>query len=277
VSAGHSTASVALPPRRILVTGLGGTVGGALGAELRARGHEVVGWDRAAVPIDRYDAMERFVAELDPHAIVSLAIASRPTGRAGESWLVNHDWPSELAWICRLRAIRFLHTSTAMVFSGAARGPFTVESAPDAEHGYGFEKRCSEARVWHQLPSATIVRLGWQIALAPDPGSNQMLDYFDRQVRERGRVPASSRWVPACSFLPDTAAALARALDAPPGLYHLDGNPGHTMLEIARALSAYHGDRWPIEEAAEPVQDQRLLDPRLGVSPLAARLPALAG
>jgi dTDP-4-dehydrorhamnose reductase len=258
---------------KVLVTGLRGTVGRALEVQLRGDGHEVIGWDRAAVPIDRYDAMDRFVAETAPDAVVNLAIASRPTGRDRESWLVNHDWPSELAWICRQRRLRFVHASTAMVFSPAATGPFTLASTPDATEGYGHEKRMAEARVLHQHPQAVVVRLGWQIGDAP--GSNNMIDYLERQARAHGHVAASTRWLPACSFLPDTAAALARALAAPPGLYQLDGNERHTMFEIASALSELHGRRWRIAPATEPVQDQRLIDPRLEVAPLARRLPAL--
>jgi dTDP-4-dehydrorhamnose reductase len=263
-----------MAPVKVLVTGLRGTVGRALAAHLRGGGHEVVGWDRAAVPIDRYDAMDRFVGETAPDVVVNLAIASQPTGRDRESWLVNHDWPSELAWICRQRALRFVHASTVMVFSGAAAGPFTIESTPDATEGYGLEKRVAEARVFYQYPEATVVRLGWQIGDAA--GSNNMIDYLERQTREHGHVAASTRWRPACSFLDDTAAAFARALTAPPGLYQLDGNERHTMFEIASALSELHGRRWRIIEAAEPVQDQRMVDPRLGVAPLARRLPARA-
>jgi len=259
---------------KVLITGLRGTVGRALEAQLRAEGHEVVGWDRAAVPIDRYDAMDAFVAETGPDVVVNLAIASQPTGRDRESWLVNYDWPSEVAWICRQREIRFVHASTVMVFSPAAAGPFSIEAEPDAIEGYGHEKRLAEARVFYQNPKATVVRLGWQIGDAA--GSNNMIDYFEQQARLHGRVAASSRWLPACSFLPDTAAAISRALTAPPGLYQIDGNERHTMLEIARALSTLHGGRWEITPASEPAQDQRMLDPRLEVAPLARRLPALA-
>lgn len=259
---------------KVLVTGLRGTVGRALEAELRAGGHEVVGWDRASVPIDRYHEMDRFVAETAPDAVVNLAIASQPTGRDREGWLVNHDLPSELAWICRGRGLRFLHTSSVMVFSPAAAGPFTIESTPDAEHGYGYEKRVAEARVFYQYPEATVVRLGWQIGDAA--GSNNMIDYLERQQREHGQVAASTRFRPACSFLPDTAAALVRALTMPPGLYQLDGNERHTLFEIAGALAALHGGRWRVVEADEPAQDQRMIDPRLEVAPLSRRLPALA-
>jgi dTDP-4-dehydrorhamnose reductase len=260
--------------QRVLVTGLQGTVGRALAARLGRASIAVVGWDRGAVSIDRYHAMDAFVAEVAPDALVHLAIASSPTGRSNEAWLVNYEWPSELAWICRQRGVRFVHASTAMVFSGSARGPFTLDSVPDAAEGYGHEKRMAEARVFHQNPDATVVRLGWQIG--DRPGSNNMIDFLDRKARELGHVPASSRWLPACSFLDDTADAIARLLTAAPGLYQLDGNERWTFLAIARALAASHGGRWTIVETDDLVQDQRMIDPRAQVASLKMRLPALA-
>lgn len=253
---------------KVLVTGLGGTVGRALAAALPG----AIGWDRSSVPIDRWDAIDGHIAAIAPDAVVNLAIASRPTGRSNESWLVNHDWPSELAWSCRQRGIRFVHASSVMVFSPHAAGPITVDALPDAPDGYGYEKRMAEARVRHQYPHATIVRLGWQIGDAP--GSNNMIDFFDRQMREHGRIAASSRFFPACSYLADTAAAIVRALDAPPGLYQIDANERHSFHAIARALAARHG--WTVVETDDVVQDQRMIDPRLGVAPLATRLPGLA-
>lgn len=251
---------------RVLVTGLRGTVGRALEARLRADDIEVVGWNRDEVPIDNYDAMDRFVGEIAPDAIANLAIASQPTGRENEQWLVNHEWPSELAWIARQRSIKFLHTSTVSVFDSA--GPFTVESIPDAGDGYGCVKRLAEARVIAQNPDAVVVRLGWQIGDAP--GSNNMIDHFDRQAREHGHIEASALFLPACSFLPDTADALVRALDAPAGLYMIDGNEGWTHHKIARALAAKHG--WSIVETLEPARDERMIDARLGVASLKTRL-----
>lgn len=258
---------------KVLVTGLCGTVGRALGAHLRSCGDEVVGWDRARVPIDDYHAMEAFVRSEAPDALVHLALASQPTGRDGEGWLVSYQWSSELAWICRVLGVRFLFTSTALVFSDAARGPFTLESEPDAAAGYGHEKRLAEARVRSQCPEARVVRLGWQIGEAP--GGNNMLSHLDRAVAEAGVVRASRRWLPATSFLPDTAAALRRLLEASPGLYMLDSNERWSFYDIARALSRRHGDRWPVEPTEDFVYDQRLIDPRPAMPPLSARLPEL--
>lgn len=259
---------------KVLLTGLRGTIGRALDAHLRACGDTVVGWDRAQVAITDYHAMESFVRREQPAALVHLAIASQPSGRPNESWSVNYEWASELAWITRILDLPFVFTSTAMVFSDRARGPFTLESVPDAEAGYGYEKRRAEERVQRQNPAARIVRLGWQIG--EEPGSNNMLDYLEREARTQGVVRASRRWLPATSFLADTAAALRQLFSAPSGLYMLDANPRFSFYQIARALSRRHGDRWRIEPTDDFVYDQRLLDPRLTIPSLAQRLPELA-
>src|SRR5437762_892480 len=101
---------------KVILTGASGTVGTALKARLESEGVTVVGWDRARVPIDDYHAMEAFVREERPDALCHLAIAARPTGRPDESWLVNYTWASELAWITSILGVRFVFTSSVLVF-----------------------------------------------------------------------------------------------------------------------------------------------------------------
>lgn len=245
--------------KRILLTGASGTVGTAFRQCAAAHGAEVIPWDRAAVPIDRYQPMEDFVRATKPDALVHLAVGS---------WQANYEWTSELAWITRVLGVRFLFTSSVMVFTNDARGPFTPESVPDATEGYGHEKLRAEKRAFEQNPDARVVRLGWQIG--ERAGSNNMIDYFARQMREHRQIKASTRWLPACSFLPDTAAALWRALSSPPGLYLVDSNARWNFFQIATALKA--GKVVPTDDF---VYDQRMQDDRLGVPTLAARLQGL--
>lgn len=258
---------------KALITGARGTVGAALSRRLAADGHAVVGWDRAAVPVDDYHVMESFVRGEAPDVLYHLAIASRPSGRPNESWQVNVEWSSELAWIARVLGVRMVFASTVMVFSDRAPGPFTCDSAPDAAEGYGHEKRRAEERVRAQNPEASIARLGWQIGEAP--GSNNMLDFLESKTRELGHVPASTRWYPATSFLEDTADALVRLASMPPDLYLLDSNERWTFHEIAAALSRRHGDAWPIRPTDDFIFDQRMQDPRPGMPSLQTRLPEL--
>lgn len=258
---------------KTLITGASGTVGRALARRLERSGHTVVAWDRRAVPIDEYHAMERFVRDEAPDVVYHLAIASRPTGRAGESWLVNFEWSSELAWITRVLGVRMVFASTAMVFSDRAVGPFTRASVPDAAEGYGFEKRMAEERVRYQNPDVVVARLSWQIGDAP--GSNNMVDFLDRQARERGHVRASTRWYPAAAFLEDTADALVALAGMPADVYMLDSNRSFTFHEIASALGRRHGGAWPVVATEDFVHDQRMVDERVAMPPLDERLPEL--
>jgi dTDP-4-dehydrorhamnose reductase len=159
-----------------------------------------------------------------------------------------------------------------MVFTNAACGPFTIHSQPDAPDGYGYEKRMAERRVFEQNPAARVVRIGWQIG--ERAGSNNMIDFFERQMREHGQIDAGTHWLPACSFLPDTADALWRTLSRPPGLYMVDSNVRWSFFEIATALSKVHGG-WRIVPTEDFAYDQRMQDDSLRVPALDVRLPGL--
>jgi len=218
--------------------------------------------------------MEDFVRRERPDVLFHLAIASRSTGVPNESWLVNYEWTSELAWITRQLGVRFVFTSSVMVFSDNAKGPFTVDSEPDAPQGYGYEKRMAEQPVFHQNPDAIVARLGWQIGDAP--GTNNMIDFLAKQSAANGSVQASRKWHPACSFVTDTAAALTWLAAAKPGLYLIDSNTRWNFYEIASALNETHGRAWKIAANDAFVYDQRMLDPRVSIPTLEHRLTTLS-
>ena len=259
--------------RKALVTGARGTVGSALCAHLTARGHQVVAWPRDRIAPWDVAAMAPYLRGAAPDLAFHLAIASRSTGTDHEGWRVNVEWAGALAGMCGELDIPFIFTSTAMVFSDQARGPFTRQASPDAREGYGYEKRMAEALVRDKNPAARIVRLGWQIGTAP--GSNNMIDYLAARMTEHGEVRASTAWLPATSFLDDTAAVLADVVERPPGLYMIDSNRGWSFYDIACALNQQHGEPWTITATDDFVYDQRLLDDDLDVPSLATRLPQL--
>lgn len=257
---------------RALVTGSNGTVGSVLCHQLARAGWELVRWDRGEVSIDDYAHMEAFVRRSRPDVLFHLAAASQPSqgeSAADESWRVNYEWTSELAWIAHKLDIGFVFTSTVMVFTDARPGPYTIASRPNAEHGYGMEKRRAEERVFEQYPKAKVARLGWQIG--DDLEGNQMAAW----LAQRGDVRASARWIPACSFLRDTADALVELALARPGLYHLDANEGWSFFDLACALCQRHGAQWDIEPTWAWAYDQRLVDGRRSMPLLAERLPEL--
>ncbi|WP_224364543.1 sugar nucleotide-binding protein [Hyalangium versicolor] len=259
--------------RRAIITGANGTVGSRLASFLRQQGCDVIPWNRGIVPVDNYAAMERFVRESAPEVVFHLATASQPTGRPGESWLVNYEWASELAWITRILGIRFVFTSTVTVFSNHAHGPFTLDSQPDATEGYGYEKRRAEERVFYQNPEARVARLGWQIG--EQTTGNNMVAFLEEKMRQEGVVRASTRWYPASAILDDTVQALHTLSNSAPGLYQLDANERWTFYEIVRALNVRHKNRWKVESTEDFVFDQRMKDERIRLPLLKERLPWL--
>lgn len=258
---------------RILVTGSRGTVGRALVRQLAAQQHDVIAWSREQAPPDDPAAQERYLHAVAPDAVYHLAVPSQGTGRADEGRLVNVTWTEQLARLTAARGLPFIYSSTVMVFTDSAKGPFTTESEPDATSGYGGEKREGERLAQAANPLTRIARLGWQIG-EPD-GSNNMVNHLENQMKEHGVIKASTRWLPACSFLDDTAAGLVRLIELPPDLYLLSSNEHWNFHDIVEALNLQRGGRWNVQANQDFVYDQRMLDPRLGLPSLSARLPSL--
>jgi dTDP-4-dehydrorhamnose reductase len=243
---------------KALVTGMNGTVAPALAQALAKAGYEIVPWDRAIHPIDNPEAVRNFIRCEKPDLFCQVAMGSP-------------DWAEWAARTCAEDQIPFLFVSSVSVYAAAQSGPFTIRDIPLPDDDYGRYKLECERRVQAAHPQAHIVRIGWQIGTAP--GGNQMVDYLDRTNRERGQIDAGTLWFPGCSFLPDTADSLAQILKLPPGLYHLDGNPGLNFFEIASGLNRHLGHPWKIFPIDGLVQNHRMLDPRVPVAPISDRFP----
>jgi dTDP-4-dehydrorhamnose reductase len=259
---------------RLLVTGLGGTVGPELARVARAAGAEVLGWDRERVPPEDTAAVAAELARLAPTAIAHLGFGPE-------------SWAAQLAAQGAARGIPMLMTSTAMVFHHAPDGPHGAGDARTAQDDYGrYKIRCEDA-VRAASDAAGIVRLGWQIRAraSTGTGANHMLAALDAELERNGRIDASTAWRPACSFLDDTAHALWAWLDDEhrqpgrrPRLWQIDANAdgGHDFAQIARALGAAAGRRpWPVREHRDHRHDQRLVGGTAWVPPLRARLHGL--
>ncbi len=130
---------------RVLVTG--GT--GYLGRELVARG--CVGVSRASgVDVLDEDAVRRALAGFD--AVVHTAYVQD----GPEAWSTNVDGSRAVARAGR--ALRLVHVSTDVVFSGAKGSPYAEDDQVDPVTAYGRSKAAAEAAVAAAHPEAAIVR-----------------------------------------------------------------------------------------------------------------------
>lgn len=244
---------------RILITGLNGTLAPRLAEAASAAGHEVIGWDRGAVDPEDEAASAAWLARQAPDAIAHLGMGSA-------------RWAGFLAARCE----RFVFTSTAMVFDHESDGPHDVADARTAKDDYARYKIACEDAITAASASAAVARIGWQIDPSR-PGNNMLRALDDWQARD-GRVAASRAWMPACSFMADTAAALLALLETPrPGLHHLDSNAGEAWRfdELARALARAFRRDWRVEAHEDYRHDQRLVGGPTVLPPLSARLARL--
>ena len=244
--------------KKVLITGMNGTVAPAIAEELRARGDEVVPWDRGAVSPDDRGAVERFIREVQPSALIHCAMGSA-------------QWAEDMARVCAEEGSTFLYVSSASVYGTQQQGPFTVDDVPVPSDDYGRYKLECEQRVRAANADARIVRIGWQIALRP--GGNNMVAYLIARQAEHGHISASTEWFPACSFLDDTARALVDTLDLPSGLYLLDGNPGWSFAQVARGLNAAMGGHWDVRPCDDFRWNNCMVDSKLTSGSIALRLP----
>jgi len=243
---------------RILLTGMNGTVAPVVAERLRASGHETIAWDRSRVSPDDRDASRRFVEDVAPDWLVHAAMGA-PT------------WAETLATASAGCGGRFLYISSASVFSASTVAPIRPDAVPDATDDYGRYKAECERLVLAANPAALVARIGWQIGRSP--GKNTMSTYFADASARDGVVRASTRWFPACSFLADTADAFADLMDRRVGgIFHVDGNPGLSIFEIATRLNALQSSPWTVVATDDFVFDNRMADDRVAVAPITSTL-----
>lgn len=241
---------------RILITGLNGTLAPHLAQAAWAAGHEVIGWDRAAVDPEDEAASAAWLQAQAPDAVAHLGMGS-----------------ARLAGWLAARAEHFVFTSTAMVFDHQPDGPHRVDDPRTAQDDYGRYKIACEDAILAAAPVAAIARIGWQIDPA-QPGNNMRMALDDWQRRD-GHVAASAAWVPACSFMADTAAALLALLERPqPGVHHLDSNADDawTFDRLVAALARAFECPWQLRVHHDYAHDQRLVGGPSRLPPLSARL-----
>ena len=222
-------------------------------------------WDRTVSPPGDHFAAD-YIDSVAPDVLFLLAVNSDGTG---DGRIVDVEWPATLAAIGAARDVAVVFTSSVMVY-GALAGPFTVDSPVDTAPGYGAAKLAAESAILEA--GGRVVRLGWQIGNGRD--GNHMVSHLDRQAAA-GPIGASRRWLPACSFLEDTASALVQTVDLPPGVYLADGNSAWSYCEIVLALRTHLDREWDVIADDTFVQDQRMMDLRLAVATLDSRLDAL--
>src|SRR5712664_943297 len=147
--------------RRAAVFGCSGQLGVELVHELKARGYDVQGWERAAVDITNREKVERVLAGLDPKLVFNAAAYNQVDVAEKEpqaAYVANALGVRNLALACRQLDSRFVHYSTDYVFDGTAGRPYVEDDPTHPLGAYAVSKLAGELYAQAYLDAPLIVR-----------------------------------------------------------------------------------------------------------------------
>ena len=250
---------------RVLVTGRGGQVGGAL-AEALDGVAEVVAHDRSTLDLADPAQVVARVREASPDVVINAA-AYTAVDRAEEdveaARTVNAVAPGLLARECRERGALLIHYSTDYVFDGAKAEPY-VETDPVAPlNAYGRTKLEGERAIAASGCAHLILRTSW--VYGPTGGNFLLTMLRAGATRDELRVVDDQHGAPTSSLqlarLTRELLALGRERLAPAsGLYHATASGETTWCGFADAIFKQRERRpklVPIASSAWPTPARR--------------------
>jgi len=193
--------------RRIVIVGSGGRLGAALVRAWRARGDDVLGFNRALLDLADYRQIHERLDPLEFDALVNCAAITNVDLCEREpevAMRVNSGAVAKLADICARKRARCVHLSTDYVFDGEKREPYTEEDEPRPISKYG-ESKLSGERCLHAVADKHLaVRVSW--VFGPDRPS--FIDQILQRALEHDRVEAIADKISVPTFTLDAAQLL---------------------------------------------------------------------
>lgn len=226
------------PETRLLLTGAGAQLGGAIVARL-STACRVVPLTRHDLDVTSSTAVDAAVRDAAPDVVVNCASYNDVDGAerdAAAALEVNGLAVGHLADACARRGARLVHYSTDFVFDPAEDPGLLDEASPVAPRSVYAQSKLLGEILARRAPRHWVLRVA---SLFGGGRAKSSLDRIATTLIEGGTVRAFANRTVTPSYVPDLADALAAALahDVPTGLYHCVNTGKATWIEVARALA----------------------------------------
>lgn len=151
--------------KKIMITGSNGQLGRAIN-KIYGNNTEYtcVNTDVGELDITNIDAVNKFVSEIKPYAIINCAAHTNVNGCETDidnAYKINAVGPRNLAIAATRNHARLVHISTDYVFDGQADEPYTEFSIPNPKAVYGKTKLAGEHFVKDFSDEYFIIRTAW--------------------------------------------------------------------------------------------------------------------
>jgi dTDP-4-dehydrorhamnose reductase len=151
---------------RILLTGTGGQVGGAL-LPILGQSHELLAPPRAEFDLSKPDTLGPMLDRLNPELIINPA-AYTAVDRAEDEFelalRVNAESPAVLGHWAARQGVPFVHFSTDYVFDGSGAEPWREDDSCNPLSSYGRSKWEGEKAILSSGAPHLIIRTSWVYA-----------------------------------------------------------------------------------------------------------------
>jgi len=152
----------------ILVTGVKGQLGYDIMKVLNARGIDCVGADIEEFDITDAKAVEKYITELNPSAVIhcsAYTAVEKAEENADLVFKVNVEGPKNIATVCKQIDAKMVYISTDYVFPGVGENAYEVFDEKNPQSVYGKTKLGGEEVVKEILSKYFIIRISWVFGL----------------------------------------------------------------------------------------------------------------
>ena len=151
--------------KKIIVTGCNGQLGRAINKIYQnSTEYECVNTDVAELDITQIEAVDKFVSEVKPYAIINYAAHTNVNAcetDVDNAYKINAIGPRNLSIAASRVHAKLMHISTDYVFDGHASTPYTEFDATAPKTVYGKTKLAGEYFVKEFAKEYFIVRTAW--------------------------------------------------------------------------------------------------------------------
>ncbi len=225
---------------KIIITGAGGLVGGALSRRLARVGDEVLALRRADLDVTDADAVERLIKSERPGLFINCAVlgVDECERDPAAARAVNAAAPRVLSAATNEVGAWFLHFGTNYVFDGEREEPYTEEDEPRPLSVYGSTKAEGERSALAMNLRCVVVRTSWVFGA----GKRSFLSTAHSELLAGRRVRAISDTWASVTYVEDLVSRVEEILSlSVGGLFHVVNEGVCTYEEFAREAARLVG------------------------------------
>ncbi len=222
---------------KILVTGSGGLLGGAVVRAARGRGHDVSALDRAALDVTDFELVESRLRDEAPEAVMHCAGYTAVDDAEEEpdrATAVNRDGTRNVALAAAAIGASLVYPSTDYVFDGRSDRPYRPEDETHPVNAYGRSKLASEKVLETTDARWAVVRTSWLYG----PDGQDFIDVILGARYRSSPLKIVNDQIGCPTWTDSLAPALVELAERGAiGTYHLCDRGKATWLDLARGAA----------------------------------------